>query len=221
MIGRWFRLRRARLALASQDPKTRIAGLDMLPDLEDQRLAELVTTMAVTDPDLDSRKAAQAFVLKHASPLVIRFLRQHLLTSMQTSPRRYAAELLAGIGGTDSVNALAKAVEDFSFPEMQVLCARLLGQTREPAALPLLKKYADDAFWYPSRKRRAGGSGIDIGQNEAVAMQDGRTKTAALEGLAIIGGDEALAVIRRYTKSRDFTIRGTAEKLLREIDART
>lgn len=213
MFGRWFKRRRARLALASRDPKSRIAGLEMVPNLEDQQLAELVTNMAVTAPDTDSRKAAQAIVLKHASPLVIRNLRHHLLTSMQTSHRRHAAELLADIGGTDSVNALAKAVEDFSFPELQVLCASLLGKTREPSALPLLKKYADDAFWYPSRRRRIGGSGIDIGRDEyAVALEDRRIRTAALEGLATIGSEEAMAIIRLHLKDR--TISRDAEWLL-------
>ncbi len=219
MIGRWFKLRRARQALAAQDPATRRAGLAMISDLEDPRLADLVTTMAVADPDADCLMAARERVLKHSTPHVVSALRHHLLMSWELGTRRCATELLGSIGGQDALHALARGVEDFTFRQVQEFCARALGKIRDPAVIPLLKKIADDSFWYPSRKKRVGGSGIDIGYDErAVAREDARVREAALEALASIGGDEVIAIIRRHIKDHDVLVRGTAERLQKQLE---
>lgn len=219
MIGRWFKLRRARQALAAQDPSKRKAGLEMISDLDDPQLADLVTKMAVADPDMDCLMAARERVLKHKTPRVVSALRHHLLMSWELGTRRCAAEILGSIGGQDAMHALARGVEDFTFRQAQELCVRALGKIRDPAVIPMLKKIADDAFWYPSRKKRVGGSGIDIGYDErAVAREDARVREAALEALASIGGDEVIAIIRRHIKDYDVLVRGTAERLLKQLE---
>ncbi len=190
----------------------------MLSDLTDPKTAALVTHMAVLDSDLDCRRGAAAVLFQHRPSVAVNLLRTHLLTAGDEFTRCNAAELLGQIGGQQAFEALARAFTDFTFRRVQECSARALGLSRDPAVIPLLKQIADDSFWRPNRKQRAGGSGIDIGQHEQVERDDVRVRCAALEGLACIGGDEARAIIRRHTKDADITVRMAAERLLRQAE---
>lgn len=220
MIVRWFKLRQTRAKLASQAPATRQSGLADVPDLNDELVAEAVVKIAMRDPDADCRRAAGDLLCDKRSSKVLIKLRSCLLTSMQIDERMRAAQLLSRIGGPEAIAALARGVEDFTFRRMQEDCMRALAATRDPAVIPLLGKFADDSFWYPSRKRRVGGSGIDIGRDEGVvAREDARLRAEALECLAQIGGEEVLAILRRHLKAYDITVRSTAERALRAAGA--
>lgn len=103
-----------------------------------------------------------------------------------------ALEALAGVGGPQARAALEAALQDLSSIHTQIAAARLLGETGDPSAAPLLERVASDSFWSESRERRARGhSGMGQGPEaglRAARRDEDAVKTACRAALSRLKG---------------------------------
>lgn len=102
-----------------------------------------------------------------------------------------ALEEVAACGGAEARAILEGALTNVESVHAQIAAARLLADLGDKAALPVLERVANPAFWKPSEEGRArAGAGFDMG------MAAGRAAAQGNEALVRQACENALKRLR-------------------------
>jgi cyclophilin family peptidyl-prolyl cis-trans isomerase/HEAT repeat protein len=189
---------------ATMDARAFVAMLDRLADPRPQVRAAAIAGAARVDPERFllvvsslgpdrewSVRAALATTLGTLEPDSVRSGLIELTEDQDQRVRGPALAALARVGAPDLDARLVAALEAPDYV-VRSTAARILGERKTTSAVPALTR------------------AYERGLSDAVF--DGRA--AAVVALAAIGGDEALAVVRRALSDRDWPVRWRASDLL-------
>lgn len=150
--------------------------------------------------DARVRLAAGVALAKIGTPRTVRYLRP-TLHDRDPRVRASVAREIGGSGLSALVMPLINAIDAEDVEEVRAEYYRALGRIGSPDAITALKEAA----------RKAGG---------LFRSRGGSLRVAAVEGLAIAGGDEAKRVLESLKRDRDKDVRDAALSGLRSIDKR-
>ncbi len=190
---------------ATEDPRAVDAMLDRLTDPRPQIRAAVIQGAARLDPDgfllvVSSLGPDREWTVRRALATTLGTLdpdrvRSGLIDLTEDQDQRVvgpALEALAKVGAPDLDARVLAALEAPDYV-VRATAARLVGTRKTPGALAALTQ---------AYERGLSDAAFDA-------------RAAALEGLVALGGDEALAVVRRGLSDRDWPLRWRAAEWLR------
>jgi HEAT repeat protein len=155
----------------------------------------------VEHQDARVRLAAGVALAKIGTPRTVRYLRP-TLHDKDPRVRASVAREIGGSGLNALVMPLINAIDAEDVEEVRAEYYRALGRIGSPDAVTALKEVA----------RKSGG---------LFRARGGTVRVAAVEGLAIAGGDEAKRLLESLKRDRDKEVREAAVSGLRSIEKRS